>query len=139
MRSGYIIKNHLDKIGIEATLYDGEWNSMPFKCTVNPLWRKKSSAFDDDVTELGTNEARYHLYVLVRKTHNVMEISDNGYLETSSGKYKFLRENAVKNKRRGYLLYRHFLREIRRQNTMNINDFIITLQKLLKQIIFLKY
>lgn len=52
MRSGYIIKNHLDKIGIEATLYDGEWNSMPFKCTVNPLWRKKSSAFDDDVTEL---------------------------------------------------------------------------------------
>ena len=40
MRSGYIIKNHLDKIGIEATLYDGEWNSMPFKCTVNPLWRK---------------------------------------------------------------------------------------------------
>lgn len=51
MRSGYIIKNHLDKIGIEATLYDGEWNSMPFKCTVNPLWRKKSSAFDDDVTE----------------------------------------------------------------------------------------
>ena len=95
MRSGYIIKNHLDKIGIEATLYDGEWNSMPFKCTVNPLWRKKSSAFDDDVTELGTNEARYHLY-LGPKTHNVMEISDNGYLQTSSGKYKFLRKDAVK-------------------------------------------
>ena len=79
MRSGYIIKNHLDKIGIEATLYDGEWNSMPFKCTVNPLWRKKSSAFDDDVTELGINEARYHLY-LGPKTHNIMEISDNGHL-----------------------------------------------------------
>ena len=66
MRSGYIIKNHLDKIGIEATLYDGEWNSMPFKCTVNPLWRKKSSAFDDDVTELGIMK-RDIICILVRK------------------------------------------------------------------------
>ena len=49
MRSGYIIKNHLDKIGIEATLYDGEWNSMPFKCTVNPLWRKNAVKINDEV------------------------------------------------------------------------------------------
>ena len=95
MNSAYIIKDQLDKIGSTAVLKDGDWTSMPFKCTVSPLWRKKSSAFDDDVTELGTNEARYHLY-LGPKTHNVMEISDNGYLQTSSGKYKFLRKDAVK-------------------------------------------
>ena len=112
MRSGYNIKNHLDKIGIEATLYDGEWNSMPFKCTVNPLWRKKSSAFDDDVTELGINEARYYLY-LGPKTHNVMEISDNGYLQTSSGKYKFMRKNAVKINDE-VIYYTGILREIKK-------------------------
>ena len=95
MRSAYIIKNQLDKIGVEATLNDGKWKSMPFKCTVSPLWRKKSSAFDDSVTSAGINEARYHLY-LGPKTHNILEIGEDGYLKTASGNYKFLRKNAVK-------------------------------------------
>ncbi len=95
MKSAYIIKNQLDKIGITATLNDGEWSSMPFKCTVNPLWRKKSSAFDDSVTSVGVNEARYHLY-LGPKTHNILEISDDGFLQSADGNYKFIRKNAVK-------------------------------------------
>ncbi len=95
MRSAYIIKNHLDKIGITATLNDGQWSSMPFKCTVSPLWRKKSSAFDDSVTSAGINEARYHLY-LGPKTHDIFKIGEDGCLKTASGNYKFLRKNAVK-------------------------------------------
>ena len=95
MNSAYIIKNQLDKIGSTAVLKDGDWTSMPFKCTVNPLWRKKSSAFDDNVTEVGTNEARYHLYI-GPKTHNIFEIEESGRLIYNDVSYKFLRKNAVK-------------------------------------------
>ena len=63
MNSAYIIKNQLDKIGSTAVLKDGDWTSMPFKCTVSPLWQKKSSAFDDRVTKVGKNKERYHLFI----------------------------------------------------------------------------
>ena len=95
MNSAYIIKNQFDKIGSTAVLKDGDWTSMPFKCTVSPLWRKKSSAFDDNVTKVGTNKARYHLYI-GPKTHNIFEIEEDGRLIYNDISYKFLRKNAVK-------------------------------------------
>ncbi len=67
MRRGYIIKNHLDKIGIEATLYDGEWNSMPFKCTVNPLWRKKRAVHLTMMLQSLEQMKRDIICILVRK------------------------------------------------------------------------
>ena len=82
MNSAYIIKNQLDKIGSTAVLKDGDWTSMPFKCTVS-------------VTKIGTNKARYHLYI-GPKTHNIFEIEEDGRLIYNDISYKFLRKNAVK-------------------------------------------
>ena len=103
MNSAYIIKNQLDKIGSTAVLKDGDWTSMPFKCTVSPLWRKKSSAFDDSVTKVGTNKARYHLYKMGKRVNStdktktrIFEIEEDGRLIYNDISYKFLRKNAVK-------------------------------------------
>lgn len=111
MNSAYIIKNQIDKVGVTSILKEGEWSSMPFKCVVNPLWRKKSSAFDDDATPVGINEARYHLYI-GPKTHNILEVGNEAYLQIGDVDYEFIRKNAVKIND-NVIYYTGILREIK--------------------------
>ena len=94
MNSSLIIKKQLEKIGSDAVLKDGSWTSMPFKCSLDSLWRKKSSTFDDNVNMVGINEARYYLFI-GPCTHDITALSDNAILSVNGKNYAFLRKNGV--------------------------------------------
>ncbi len=94
MNSALVIKKQLEKTGNTATLVDGTWTSMPFKCSLDSLWRKKSSMFDDNVNMVGTNEARYSLYIGPH-THDITALSDTANLVLNGKKFAFVRKNAV--------------------------------------------
>ena len=63
MDKALIIKRQLKIIGNTVYLHDGEWSSMPFRAVVQHLWRKKSSNFESTLTELGSVNAEYYLYI----------------------------------------------------------------------------
>ena len=95
MNISNIIKRQIDKTGSNAVLSDGNWTSMPFKCFLESLWRRKSSMFDDDVSMIGVCEGRYYLYI-GPLTHDITSLSDEANLIVDGKKFSFMRRNGVK-------------------------------------------
>lgn len=95
MNCSYLIKKQLDSIGNQVYLQDGEWISMPFYACLNHLWRKKTSSFEDVVSEIGSSVAEYYLYI-GPKEHNIETLSDNAVLIWDDIKFVFRRREAVK-------------------------------------------
>lgn len=94
MNSSLIIKKQLEKIGNVAVLKDGGWTSMPFKCSLDSLWRKKSSTFNDDVNMTGVKAERYYLFI-GPYTHDITALSDNAVLSVNGKNYAFIRKNGI--------------------------------------------
>lgn len=95
MNNAYIIKRELEKVGNETYLTDGEWTSMPFWAYVYPLWRKKSSAFESLLTEIGAKNDEYYLFI-GPKDHNILSLSDCGNVLYDDNKFAFVRKDSVK-------------------------------------------
>lgn len=95
MNLAQIVKKQLEKAGSTVCLKDGEWTSTPFKACVNCLWRKKSSAFEDNYTQIGANGAQYYLYI-GPASHDITALSDGALLEFDGVCYEFKRRDAVK-------------------------------------------
>ncbi|MGN0522374.1 MAG: hypothetical protein ACI4IQ_07035 [Eubacterium sp.] len=88
-----LIASQLDKIGNTAHLKDGGWVSTPFKACVFRLWNKQRSAFEPDITEIGSVTSDYYLYI-GPADHDITALSEEVTLLTNGGKYEFKRRNA---------------------------------------------
>lgn len=95
MKSTQIIKNQIERSGSTVYLKDGEWTSTPFRACVSCLWRKKSSAFEDNYTQIGANGSQYYLYI-GPVGHDITALSDEAVLELDGVKYEFKRKDAVR-------------------------------------------
>lgn len=95
MKSSFIIKNQLKKIGNQIYLTDGEWISSPFSAYIYPLWRKKSSAFELAYTETGIESKEYYLYI-GPCDHDITALSDDAEVIYNDCRFCFLRRDAVK-------------------------------------------
>lgn len=88
MDKGLLIKSQLDKIGCQVYLKDGDWTSMAFNACVSHLWRKKSTAFEPDYTELGYVSKDYYLFI-GPYNHNVCALSDEALLLFDGEEFEF--------------------------------------------------
>lgn len=79
MKDEILIKSQLDKIGSQVYLCDGDWTSMAFNACISHLWRKKSTDFEPDFTELGEVSKDYYLYI-GPYSHNICDLSDSATL-----------------------------------------------------------
>lgn len=95
MKSAFIIKKQLEKVGNRLCLTDGEWTSVPFFAYVYPLWRKKTSAFEPEYTEIGLEIKEYYLY-LGPHDHDITALSDSAQVEFDNNKFVFMRRDGVK-------------------------------------------
>ncbi len=95
MKKANIIKNQLDKSAGKVYLSDNEWNSMPFNAFVTHLWRRKSSAFEPEYTELGAVSPEYYLYI-GPYNHDITALSDDLLLHMDGSCFEFKRRDAVK-------------------------------------------
>jgi hypothetical protein len=89
-----LIRNQLNTIGRTVYLKDGDWVSMPFKACITHLWRKKSSSFESEHSELGKTHFEYYLYT-GPYDHDITVITDDGVLELDGKKYEFKCADAV--------------------------------------------
>lgn len=94
MKKELLIKSQLDKIGSQVYLRDGDWTSMAFNACVSHLWRKKSTDFENDFTELGEVSRDYYLYI-GPYNHNICELSDNAALLMDGEKFIFKCRDSV--------------------------------------------
>ncbi len=94
MDKALIIKRQLKIIGNTVYLHDGEWSSMPFRAVVQHLWRKKSSNFESTLTELGSVNAEYYLYI-GPSNYNIKTLSETATLTLGSEVYEFRCKDAV--------------------------------------------
>lgn len=88
MKKELLIKKQLDKIGRQVYLRDGEWTSMPFNACISHLWRKKSTRFEDEYTQLGVVSKDYYLYI-GPYNHNICELSDESLLLIEGEEFEF--------------------------------------------------
>ncbi len=94
MNKELTIRNQIEKNGSSVYLVDGEWTSVPFSAFVSPLWRKKSSNFENVLTELGGNLSEYYLYI-GGADHNIAELSDDALLVSDGTYYEFKHRDKV--------------------------------------------
>lgn len=94
MNSAIIIKKQLEKVGNTAYLKDGDWVSTPFYINLEPLWKKKSSLFEDELERLGRDRRRYYRYI-GPYDHKITELSDGAELIFNEKYYEFKRRDAV--------------------------------------------
>lgn len=94
MNKEYIIRHRIEKLGRSVVLSDGEWNSVPFKALISPLWRKKSSNFESIHTELGSCFSEYYLYI-GSSNHNITDLSDDALLMFDGNTYEFKHRDKV--------------------------------------------
>lgn len=83
-----IIKRQIEKIGSTVELRDGAWSSVPYRAVISPLWRKKSSEFEEKLTELGADISEYYLYI-GGADHNITALSDEAVLICGGKAYEF--------------------------------------------------
>lgn len=95
MNEANLIKNQLRAVGNTVYLSLDDWTSMPFKAVVNHLWRKKTSAFTAQPTEIGQVNPQYYLYV-GPADHDITALGRDVILLCEDGKYKFRRMDAVR-------------------------------------------
>ncbi len=95
MKKPYIVKKQLDKIGNTVYLTDGDWTSAPFCASVQPLWRRKSSAFEPEYTQIGTESREYYLYI-GPYDHDITVLSDKSKVLFNDTSFCFTRRDAVK-------------------------------------------
>lgn len=88
MNAQYIIRHRIERLGRSVMLKDGEWNSVVFKALISPLWRKKSSNFENAYTELGSSLSEYYLYI-GSANHNITDLSDDAVLMLDGEIYEF--------------------------------------------------
>ncbi len=88
------IRRQLDRTGSTAYLKDGDWTSMPFRAVVQHLWRKKSSNFEPEISELGRVDNQYYLYI-GPENHNIKALSSRASLEINGARYEFRCRDAV--------------------------------------------
>lgn len=88
MKKELLIKAQIDKIGRQIYLQDGDWTSMPFNACISHLWRKKSSDFEPDYTELGKVSRDYYLYI-GPYNHNICDLSDDTVVLMDGEKFIF--------------------------------------------------
>lgn len=88
MDKALLIKRELKRIGNTVYLNDGDWTSMPFRASVQHLWRKKSSNFESIYTELGRLNAEYYLYI-GPASYNIKGLSDEATLDMNGSRYEF--------------------------------------------------
>lgn len=89
-----VIRKQLEKSGRTVYIKDGEWTSVPFKACVSHLWRKKTSSFEPDYTELGKSYYEYYLYI-GPYSHDITVLSENAVLELGSERFEFRCADAV--------------------------------------------
>lgn len=95
MNSENIIRHQIERLGATVVVKDGEWKSVPYKALVSPLWRKKSSNFENKYTELGGVLNEYYLYIGA-SNHNITSLSDDAVLTLNDEKYEFKHRDSVK-------------------------------------------
>lgn len=88
MGKEYIIRRQIEKSGSIVTITDGDWKSVPFRAFISPLWRRKSSNFENKLTEIGGNLSEYYLYIGSAK-HCITDLSENALLEYDGEFYEF--------------------------------------------------
>ncbi|MCM1114360.1 MAG: hypothetical protein NC397_02565 [Clostridium sp.] len=88
MNTEYIIRHNIEKLGSMVEIKDEDWKSMPFKALITPLWRKKSSNFEAQYTELGESKSEYFLYI-GPANHNITALSDRAMLLCGERIYEF--------------------------------------------------
>jgi hypothetical protein len=95
MNREYIVRHQIERLGCNVELVDGEWTSVPFKALISPLWRKKSSNFEEKYTQLGGNLDEYYLYI-GSSNHIITDLSDDALLVWDDEKYEFKHKDVVK-------------------------------------------
>lgn len=95
MNAEHIIKKQIDKIGSAVTLRDGDWVSVPYKAILSPLWRRKSTNFENSVTQLGITKSEYYLYI-GSSDHNITALSQDAMLEMGDEEFEFKHRDVVK-------------------------------------------
>lgn len=95
MQAEYIIKRQIEKVGCTVELRDGDWSSVTFKAVVSPLWRRKSSNFEQVLTQLGGSRSEYFLYI-GSFDHNIQTLSDSAVLIFDDAQYEFKHRSIVK-------------------------------------------
>lgn len=95
MNEANLIRRQLERVGNGVYLHDGEWTSMPFYAVTNYLWRKKSSAFEPQPSEIGLVDPEYYLYI-GPSNHDITALSEKAYLETTDGCFSFMRRDCVR-------------------------------------------
>ena len=94
MNKEYVIRHHIEKLGRSVILSDGEWNSVVYKALITPLWRKKSSNFENSYTEVGCCFSEYYLYI-GSSNHNITDLSDDAILMMDGDSYEFKHRDKV--------------------------------------------
>lgn len=94
MNKKYVIKNQINKLGSTVILRDNEWQSVPYKAVVFPMWRRKSSNFESLVSELGSNFSEYYLYIGSFE-HNICSVSDDAVLKWGGELFEFKNRDAI--------------------------------------------
>lgn len=95
MTQANLIKKQLDKIGNTVYLKEDEWISTPYKAVITHLWRKKSSNFEPQLTELGVVSNEYYLYI-GPANHNIKVLSNDAVLIFDDCQYEFKCKDSVR-------------------------------------------
>ena len=94
MNRANIIKRQLEKAGKTICLKDGEWISTPFNACISHLWRKKTSSFEPEYSELGKSSLQYYLYI-GPYNHDITALSEEAVAEVNGENYEFKCADAV--------------------------------------------
>lgn len=94
MTKAEIIKKQLDKAGRTVYFKDGEWISTPVNACVSHLWRKKTSNFEPEYTELGQSTRDYYLYT-GPYNHDITSLSDDATVAFDGDEYEIKCADAV--------------------------------------------
>ena len=90
-----LIRHQIERLGVTVILKDGGWESVPYKAMVNPLWRRKSSNFENKYTELGGVLNEYYLYIGA-SNHDITKLSDDAVALIGDDRYEFKHKDSVK-------------------------------------------
>lgn len=94
MNKADIVKNQIEKAGCTVRIRDGGWMSVPFKACISHLWRKKTSSFEPEYTELGKSYFEYYLYI-GSYNHDITVLTDDAVLECNGMCFEFKCADAV--------------------------------------------
>ncbi len=94
MNNSYKIKKGLEKVGKEVFLADGEWNSTPFYAVVEQRWKSNKTDFEARQTMIGNVSTDFFTYI-GPSDHDIMAVSDDGWLMCDGEKYIFKKKEKV--------------------------------------------